>query len=233
MLRTLGIEREIGFAHIHVADLINDIYEQWYSKAWTGHLPSSLGSVVVGGIDDRPQSPEIQALDNVSVREWPDVHHDGFKVHKYRKWFSYIDRGIPQIKRCDGRFTEQLHTCVKIRTTSAFRLGQSWLNCEVERSHKCFRSHRVCRVCYKGEIEDELHLLFCEAYSHIRDSYNDIFMSPEYYALKELYEAGVRNHEMDKAMRMFMNASESGFWNNFADYLVRSRKLRAEKLVVS
>ena len=105
-------------------------------------------------------------------------------------------------------------------------MGQSWLNCEVERPHKRARSHRVCCVCQKGEIEDELHLLFCEAYSHIRNDYRDTFMSNEYGQLRNLYEAGVRNTDLDKAIRTFMNTSRNGSWNEFADYLIRTRKVR-------
>ena len=201
------VQSEVGFGLVNVTDITQIIYKHWSSEAWT--TPPTRD--VVGGMDGGgDHGIEVQTLENLGVREWSDNHHDGFKLHKYRQWFSYDIKGMPGLNRSDGTYTEQLHKCPKIRATSAFRLGQSWLNCEVERPHKRARSHRVCCVCQKGEIEDELHLLFCEAYSHIRNDYRDTFMSNEYGQLRNLYEAGVRNTDLDKAMRTFMNTSRNG-----------------------
>lgn len=221
MLRSIGIHSEVGFEPINVMDVVRNTYKHWSSKVWTiPGLTRNVGGADAGGADD---GARVQCLENLAVREWPDTEHDGFKLHKYKQWFRYENKDMPRLNVGDGMCTEQLHKCSKIRVVSAFRLGQSWLNCE---QHKRVRSHRTCCVCHKGEIEDELHLLFCEAYSHIRNDYRDTFMSTEYGHLKALYEAGERNNALDKAMRMFMNTSRSGFWNEFADYLIRTKKVR-------
>ena len=165
------------------------------------------------------EAPHVTMGADVSVREFPPRQREGFKTFKYKSWFGNMDIGPPEFCRNNGCFIDQVHKCVKMRTLAAFRLGQSWLHCEVQRPTHPIRSTRICEICQKGEIEDELHVCFCEAYGPIRDSF-DIFSSREYQSLKTLYESGVKDAVLDRAMNVFMNECPiQGFWDKLADYL--------------
>jgi hypothetical protein len=72
MLRSLGVQSEVGFGLVIVTDIITQaIYKHWSYEAWT--TPPTRD--VVGGMDaGGDQDIEIQSLENLGVYEWSDNH---------------------------------------------------------------------------------------------------------------------------------------------------------------
>ena len=167
------------------------------------------------------------------IREWRDGDRSRFKHHKYKQWFACGKNGsIPRIGWHDGTFSEQLHNCSMIRSVAAFRLGYSWLGVETLRSEIPQRSLRVCRLCSKNEIEDEVHFLNCEAYNNIRERFPLVFTGASYTSLRTCWEHGSCDVRMDTAMKNLMSTSVDGFWNSLGAYLIMARKVRSERIRV-
>lgn len=256
MLLSLGITQTPNVTNMCVHSMINHIYTKWYNVAWSDLVPRSLvhrcrnsgrgaqlmekseeGRLLESAMefddDSRGMLSEGTIAQDITtseaVRMWSDEHHVGFKLRKYKAWFGNGKTEMQVLSRKDGHFTEHLHSCQKIRMVSAFRLGKSWLNCETMRKSENARSKRLCTLCDRMEIEDELHILFCTTYACIRERFSDIFNSDAYIVLKTLYEAGVVDFRLDHAMKTFMNSSSSSFWNMFAAFLIQAREVRESR----
>ena len=152
------------------------------------------------------------------VRGCPDHIRSGYKQFKYAKWFAdgNADSHEPVIFNVTDVFD--------IRILSRFRCGMHWLATEKGRVEVAGRSRRVCRCCTKGEREDELHLLFCDAYEQIRNELPIVFESDVY---KKLHDSYKDNGSMvDACMNMMMNVKDVSFMNGLVGYLRRSVKVR-------
>ena len=96
-----------------------------------------------------------------------------------------IDAGA-HLSRIKARMSDRDFTCMTfkanhVRAIAQFRLGVHWLRVEKGRSENLSRSKRWCQQCMKdGCVEDEVHLMVCPAYDHIRESYPALFQSAAY-----------------------------------------------------
>jgi hypothetical protein len=162
-----------------------------------------------------------ERLSGSLVRACPNDVRNGFKSFKYRKWFQRSEDDLLPI-------TSYLQDVDDIRVMARFRCGMHWLATEKQRSNEAGRSGRICGCCNRNEREDELHVLFCDAYTHIRQHFHNVFTSESY---KKLHDAYMNNNNMiDVHMNEFMNQDDVRFVTNFAGYLRRSIKVRDDLL---
>ena len=157
-----------------------------------------------------------------AVRNCPDHIRCGFKQFKYTKWCAPnkdSEDADPVMFYIDDVYN--------IRILARFRCGMHWLATEKDRSEGS-RSCRRCICCTLGEREDELHLLFCDAYKSLRVGFPRVFMSEEYMNLRSAYEQG--DSTIDALMNVFMNSRDDGFISDFVGYLRRSVKIRDDIL---
>jgi hypothetical protein len=154
------------------------------------------------------KAPDVE----MAVRSVPDEESNGFKWHTYRKWFAPFDAILP--------FWKVLHQKDHISCMSKFRMGASWLNIETLRYTGTPRSDRLCNCCNSQCREDELHMITCALYSDIRAGYPELF--PVWLDLSS-----------DSAVREFMNPplNPSGFWEEFAIFLMACRERRTLHLI--
>jgi hypothetical protein len=128
------------------------------------------------------------------VRACPDTVREGFKMFKYRKWM------LSKVKNLHSPiwfFNEPSN----IRVLAQFRCISHKLECETRRS-RGGRSSRLCQFCEKGEVEDELHVLFCEAWAVFRLRFPAFFTSAEFL---ELCDAVHHNKDVDCCLNKALN----------------------------
>lgn len=162
------------------------------------------------------------------VRRCPDSVRDGFKRFKYWQWML---AGGGQGEGEEFPPTFCLHNQHEIRTLAQFRCGVHWLACERQRRvgrSNVARSQRFCVCCPKKEVEDELHVLMCPAYSHLKPTFPAVFWSDEYATLAFAYEQGLDT--VDDCMRVFMSVRRDGFQMHLARFLIASRQVREQLL---
>ena len=156
--------------------------------------------------------------DGSAVRNCPDHIRGGFKQFKYTKWYAPSKDGGD-----DDPVIFHIGDVYNIRILSRFRCGMHWLATEKDRAEGG-RSCRRCHCCTSGEREDEMHLLFCDAYESIRTDLPRVFMSEDYVNLRSSY---IQNDSMiDALMNVFMNNRNGAFLSDFVGYLRRSVKIR-------
>ena len=148
------------------------------------------------------------------VRACPDDSRDGFKAFKYYSWFQQQSGCVPCL--------HALPEVGNIRVVAQFRCSSHHLDCEAGR-HRGVRSDRSCRFCSSGEVEDELHILFCDAWKDARVSFSPVFESVSYLGLLEAVESG---GDIDSCMWTFMNTMSLPVLNMFVGYLKRVFKCR-------
>jgi len=159
-----------------------------------------------------------QNVTGSSVRACPDHARQGFKIFKHTQWFEDESGGVPYISF--------VHDIGDIRTLTKFRCGMHWLATESKRSNEVGRSRRLCACCNSGEREDELHIVFCEAYAHLRDMFPIVFESDLY---KELRIAVLNNvNQLDNYINKFMNYKDFHFINALVGFLRKSIKVRED-----
>lgn len=131
------------------------------------------------------------------------------------------------------KFWYNLADCEQIKTIAQFRMGSHWLNVEQERCgvKSILRSKRLCKCCSLRVREDELHVLSCPLYHDLRRQYGRLFVSGM------LQIENTVSCNIDAAMRGFMNAFENGrniaeFWDDMANFLIKSKLLREQHLLV-
>ena len=150
------------------------------------------------------------------VRACPNNVRDGFKSYKYNKWFEHDENDAP--------IMSLVPDVGDIRTLARFRCGMHWLATEKGRSAELGRSDRLCMCCAANEREDELHLLFCDAYSHIRSQFPTVFYCDSYHTLRHAYNNN--DHDLDERMSTFLNKSNYAYINDFVGFLRKSIKVR-------
>ena len=154
------------------------------------------------------------------VRACPDSTREGFKAFKYFQWFENSTDDTPYIS--------QVNDVGDIRTLAKFRCGMHWLASETMRSDNIGRSSRICGCCNSGEREDEMHIMFCEAYEHVRQSFPVVFDSELYMDLRHAF---LNNHNnVDVYMNKFMNYRKDNFTQTLVGFLRRSVKIRLNAL---
>jgi len=165
--------------------------------------------------------------EDIPIRAWTDTQREGFKFAKYKSWFGG-NLGRCMKGACDEEsrhFTDVVATCTHVRNIAGYRCGSSWLNCETMRCKKVARSERYCQLCEVRGCEDEAHVMVCDAYEDIRRNY--VFFSEEKYTqLKDKFLNGEVGMEFDKNMREFFLKRDAVFWNDWGDFLSKSRKIR-------
>jgi hypothetical protein len=67
-------------------------------------------------------------------------------------------------------FWFNLNRYEQISDIARFRMGSHRLNVEMGRFNGIPRSKRLCSCCDRSEVEDEMHLLICPKYDHIRNN---------------------------------------------------------------
>jgi len=105
-----------------------------------------------------------------------------------------------------------------------------WLNVEMGRFNGIPRSKRLCSCCDRSEVEDEMHLLICPMYDHIRNNLDVSF--------KQLLCLQPHGRELDMLMYSYMNfgplhdetLSAYSFWHKLASYLTQSKYCRNDVL---
>ena len=153
-----------------------------------------------------------------AVRQCPNNISKGFKTFKYYKWFYDEDTKVIAL----------LQDAFDIRILAKFRCGMHWLATEKDRSAGFGRSDRLCKCCTKQEREDELHIMFCEAYAALRNEFPHVFQSELFCRLKHAYDNN--ENDLDLHMNRFMNQNDSLFTNEFVGYLRRSITIRERLL---
>jgi hypothetical protein len=151
------------------------------------------------------------------VRACPDEVRKGFKVFKYRMWFKSDN---------DVHMLSHLPEAGNIRTLAKFRCGAHTLLCETGRDLGG-RSGRVCRFCDKNVIEDELHVLFCNAWQRYRDMFPVFFNGSAYQLLVEAVENEV---DVDLFFRLAVNPNDRRVTDALAGYLKKVFLARSANL---
>jgi len=162
-----------------------------------------------------------QRLNGSLVRACPNDVRNGFKIFKYKRWFQKKEEESPSV-------ISYLQDVNDIRVMARFRCGMHWLATEKQRSKDVGRSDRVCVCCSRNEREDELHLLFCDAYEQIRQLFPNVFTSMSYGRLHDAYLNN--SHEVDDHMNAFMNQDDQDFVISLVAYLRKSIKARDDLL---
>ena len=160
----------------------------------------------------------MRDLNNVgsTVRACPDHVRDGFKVFKHMQWFYDGHDNTPVMS--------YLQDVNDIRILSRFRCGMHWLATEKGRTNTVGRSMRTCTCCMRGEREDELHVLFCDAYAHARRRFPTVFESESFLKLKRAYDYD--ETDLDEHMKKFMNKKDSLHIGGLVGYLRCSVTIR-------
>jgi len=120
-------------------------------------------------------------------------------------------------------FWFNLNRYEQISDIARFRMGSHWLNVEMGRFNGIPRSKRLCSCCDRSEVEDEMHLLICPMYDHIRNNLDVSF--------KQLLCLQPHGRELDMHMCSYMNfsplhdetLSAYSFWHKLASYLTQSK----------
>jgi hypothetical protein len=150
------------------------------------------------------------------VRACPDITREGFKAYKYHQWFEDMNDDTPYIS--------QVQDIGDIRTLAKFRCGMHWLATEAMRSNDIGRSRRICACCHSGDREDEMHVLFCDAYDNLKRLFPVVFDSEVFRSLKYAYLNNDDN--LDDYMKKFMNCRENNFAYALVGFLRKSIKIR-------
>ena len=161
------------------------------------------------------------------VRACPDDTRAGFKVMKYKRWFMF-DCTRHNDASFGSCFYGMVFRSAHVRTLSAFRYGMHWLNSEVGRTLGVGRSSRTCPCCSHHEREDELHVFMCPVYDHIKPYFPLVF-GHNMAALMECVATG--SMDVDGAMNLCMNGHGALFWEQLANFLIQTRKIRSEILL--
>jgi hypothetical protein len=156
------------------------------------------------------------------VRGCPDRVSEGFKTFKYRQWFfSGYD---------DAPILSHILDVRDIRVLARFRCGMHWLATEKYRKTADGtakpRSQRVCPCCTSQEREDEVHILFCEAYALLRNEFPYVFAASSLYAALEHSYRRNNALNLDQHMRGFMSHADASIAKGFVSYLRKSIKIR-------
>ncbi len=147
------------------------------------------------------------------VRACPDEARDGFKALKYHRWFQQVPSaaGLPKAPLI-------MHTMPEagnIRTMAQFRCGSHHLDCESARALG-LRSTRQCRFCSTPEVEDELHLVICEAWQAARDRFPGVF---EWTGYTDLLDTVRRGGDIDSSFWSFLHTMTQQQVDMFTGYL--------------
>lgn len=181
---------------ISVAGVYARLHELWQAAVWGDYLPSNTLSHQHRACQDSK----------------------GFKSATYRHWFC---RGKPSdgeptpcpVSRRHG-FIYHIQRPNQVRALACFRLSAHDLNIEQQRHAHIPRPQRVCQCCHANAVEDELHILECPAYQHIRQSFTDVL--------------GDLQHPLcDTDMYNIMNPCEARKWRRLATFLLKVMEARA------
>jgi len=208
MLQVVGTDVQgLGLpSSINCQSVCYDILQKWHRSSW-----------------------EALRNEDVAIRKWPDTERQGFKLAKYKAWNAYqFGRCIKSTAelKAQSHFTDIVQTCAEVRTLAAFRCGSTWLNCETQRNQYIGRSQRHCELCDRRDVEDEMHILFCEGYENVRQTF-DIFSDHRFLNLRQLFDEKRFEVVFDDAVRSFYKDRQPMFWKQLCDYLLKIRHLRA------
>ena len=147
------------------------------TDAWTDKLWSDAQALSIGR----------------QVGDLSDSERIGFKLFKYKKWCMDTTS-----------FVSFVNVPKRIHVLAQFRLCSHRLNCET--THARTRSQRVCTCCTANVCENEMHMLECAAYQHLRVQFADLFTFDDLN---------------DTAMHQFMcKGGDAHAWNRLADFLL-------------
>ncbi len=187
---------------VSVTEVCDGLHALWQAAAWGDHLH--------------------YADHGVQHRAWV-CQRTGFKTATYRHWFC---RGKPSdgepshcpVPRRLG-FIYHVQRPNQVRALACFRLSAHELNIERLRHTNIDRSQRFCKCCTANVVEDEMHILECPAYHHIRQSFSDVL-------------GDVPHPICDADMYNIMNPSEAGKWRRLATFLLKVMDERTRILSV-
>lgn len=151
---------------------------------------------------------------DVAVRSIPDSEREGFKHATYQGWFKPEGDTVSGYLHC-------LHNRDNIKALTRYRMGSHSLGietgrwCVVDGKRQCIpRSMRICKMCTDGQRDDEVHVLTCHAYKHLRCKH---FKNQDYF---DSYVID------DGTIRQTMNGQN---WSVLASYILDVDAYRAKR----
>jgi hypothetical protein len=181
------------------ADLPGTLHDLWHDDVWGVWTQYDASG------------PELRTIEQSR----------GFKTATYRHWFCHgaLDDNEPHscpIRSKHG-FAHHVNQPTQIRALSTFRMGAHQLNIQRLRS-SVPRHLRLCTCCGTHSVEDELHVLECDAYADLRQRYGSLF-------------EGVRQGPYSDAdMYTVMNPSDPRGWKRLAAFLLEVNDRRSQML---
>jgi hypothetical protein len=164
------------------------------------------------------------------VRCCPDGQHEGFKIFKYKNWFALSQNVLHKDKAAFQRsFAGMVFKGKHVRVLGQFRYGMHWLNTEKCRAPDIGRSRRTCQCCRSGEREDELHVMTCDAYRHIRHDFPLVF-GRDYERMRVKLGGQVEAPDVDDYIKACFNGEGHEWWSQFADFLIQSQRVRQDMI---
>ncbi|PJE78139.1 hypothetical protein CI610_02931 [invertebrate metagenome] len=158
---------------------------------WVYHIKNELCSLGFGYIwnsqyvlnENHFMQVYVQRVHDVFIQELRSAFDISSKCYLYKHIVDTFNTQFYLIKPIDYKFKKLL---------SQFRMQGHSLNIESGRYNKIPRSQRICTVCDKNDVEDEVHfVLLCPAYSELRKTYikKYYYSRPSVYKLIELFSS--------------------------------------------
>jgi exonuclease III len=187
------------------------------------------GRIPIGAILDKSEETWLDQATSIAelpanidelnaVRSLPEEHSRGYKMIVYQHWMRDKEQAPPAM---DWSGINSSHL---IGAMARFRMGVHGLRIETGRHcpGRLNRNNRICRLCERGDREDEAHVVFeCPAYDEARQ---------QAYALyTDLPDPAAG---MDARMRAFMNPRPGlfipgGYWNMLAKFLYSCQEIHS------
>ena len=156
------------------------------------------------------------------VRACPDHVSDGFKAFKYAVWFH---------DESSSTVPYHLPEAGNIRVLAKFRCCAHRLDAEVCRTNPDgtdrSRSARICRFCDSGTVEDELHVLVCQAWQGFRDLFPSFFRGEDFRALLDAVAA---ERGVDVCMKRVVNPRKPELTDMLVGYLKKVFMARDQRV---
>jgi hypothetical protein len=197
-----------GHGHVHdclhqlhplPTDLPDSLHDLWHADMW-GEWARYDAS-----------GPQLRTIEQ----------SQGFKAATYRHWFSHGALDDLEPHPCPIRsrhgFAYHVNQPAQIRALSTFRMGAHRLNIQRLRS-AVPRSLRLCTCCGHQLVEDEIHVLECDAYTDLRLQYGSLFatVGQEPFSDADMYRV--------------MNPSDPRGWRRLATFLLQMNERRCDIL---
>lgn len=196
---------------------------EWNEEGGRTPIGAILDKAEEDWLDQTTSTAELPAnIDELNaVRSVPEEHSRGYKMIVYQRWMLDKEQEPPAMN-WSGINSSQL-----IGAMARFRMGVHGLRIEKGRHGpgRLSRNNRICRLCLRGEREDEAHLVFeCPAFDEAREQAYALYTD-----LPDL-AAG-----MDARMRAFMNPRPGlfipgGYWNMLAKFLYSCQEIHSNRV---